>query len=131
MEENGKERKAQRGEESVCPLTVLKGRDEFCMVLGSQPMPFSFYNRIHESHFSMPVVNDNEIARNTSEGLEGKSGFICLERHIRSCYCRRVLNFWLPLRTGRNKMALAGHPRPCETRIRGCPGAALSFLVPV
>ena len=24
-------------------------------------------------------------------------------------------NFWLPLTMGRNKMALAGHPRPCET----------------
>ena len=26
-------------------------------------------------------------------------------------------NFWLPLTMGRNKMALAGHPRPCETRL--------------
>ena len=26
-------------------------------------------------------------------------------------------NFWLPLAMGRNKMALAGHPRPWETRL--------------
>ena len=25
-------------------------------------------------------------------------------------------NLWLPLTMGRNKMVLAGHPRPCETR---------------
>ena len=24
-------------------------------------------------------------------------------------------DFWLPLKMGRNKMALAGHPRPCKT----------------
>ena len=26
-------------------------------------------------------------------------------------------NFWLPLTMGRNKMALAGHPRQRETRL--------------
>ena len=71
MEENGKERKAQRGEESVCPLTVLKGRDEFGMVLGSQPMPFSFYNRIHESHFPCQSSTITRLRETRPKGWKG------------------------------------------------------------
>ena len=34
-----------------------------------------FYNRIREKQFfTLPVVNDNEIVRSTSNGVEGKSG---------------------------------------------------------
>ena len=35
--------------------------------------------------------------------------------YVRSCWCYRVLQFLVTLTMGRNKMALAGHPRPCET----------------
>ena len=40
--------------------------------------------------FTLPVVNDNEIVRRTSTGVEGKSGLICLVCHTRSCWCQRV-----------------------------------------
>ena len=37
-----------------------------------------FYNRIREKQFfTLPVVNDNEIVRNTSGVEEGKPGLIC------------------------------------------------------
>ena len=82
---------------------------------------FFFLNRLireklDDWSFSLPVINDNQIVRNTSDGVEGNSGLICLVCNIRSCWCRRVLicHFWLPLTCtmGRNKMALAsaGHP---------------------
>ena len=35
--------------------------------------------------------------------------------YVRSCWCFRVLQFLVTLTMGRNKMALAGHSRPCET----------------
>ena len=35
--------------------------------------------------------------------------------YVRSCWCFRVLQFLVTLTMGRNKMALAGHPWPCET----------------
>ena len=45
-----------------------------------------FYNRIREKQFfTLPVVDDNEIVRGTSDGIEGKSsktGLICLVRYI-------------------------------------------------
>ena len=58
--------------------------DEFRIVLGGQPTPcFFFYNRIREQQFfTLPVVNDNEIVRSTSDGVEGKTGLICLVRYI-------------------------------------------------
>ena len=40
--------------------------DEFRMVLGGQPTQFFFYNNWRKAIFSLPVVNDNEIVRNTS-----------------------------------------------------------------
>ena len=49
--------------------------DELHVVLGGQPSPF-FYNRIREKKFSLPVVNDNEIVRNTSDRVEGKPVFL-------------------------------------------------------
>ena len=50
------------------------------MVLGGQPTPYFFYVRIREKQFfTLPVVNDNEFVRSTSDGVEGKSGLICLE----------------------------------------------------
>ena len=73
---------------------------------GGQPTPcfFSQQNSL-KAIFTLPVVNDNEIVRSTFDGVEGKSGLTF------------VPNFWLFLTMGRNKMALAGHPRPCETRL--------------
>ena len=60
-----------------------------------------FYNRIREKHFFiLPVVNDNEIVRSTSDGAERKSGFICLVRYIQSCWCRRVSQFLVTLGNG-------------------------------
>ena len=42
-----------------------------------------FYNRVCEKHFfTLPVINENEIVRSTSDGVEGKSGLICLVRYI-------------------------------------------------
>ena len=45
-------------------------------VLGGQPTPCFFWNRIREKHFfTLPVVNDNEIVRSRSDSdAEGKSG---------------------------------------------------------
>ena len=39
-------------------------------VVVSRPMPcFFFYNRIREKQFfTLPIVNDNEIVRSTSDG---------------------------------------------------------------
>ena len=84
---------------------------------------FFFYHRIREKQlFTLPVVNDNEIVRSTSDGVVGKSGLICLVRYIRtrielSCWCRRVSQFLLTLTMGWDTMALAGHLGPCETRL--------------
>ena len=59
------------------------GIDEFRIVLGGQPTPCFFYQRIREKQFfTLPVVNDNEMVRSTSDGVEGKSGLICLVRYI-------------------------------------------------
>ena len=42
-----------------------------------------FYNRIREKQFfTLPVVNDNEIVRRTSDGVEGKTGIIRLVRYF-------------------------------------------------
>ena len=47
--------------------------DEFRMVSGGQPTPCFFHKGIHEKQFfTLPVVNDNEIVRSTSDGVEGK-----------------------------------------------------------
>ena len=90
--------------------------DEFRMVLGGQPKPCSFfsYNRIHKKQiFTLPVVNDNEFVRNTS-GVVEENLF-----GVRSCCCRRVPQVLVTLDNayGWKQMALAGHPRPCETRL--------------
>ena len=43
------------------------------MVLGGQPTPF-FYNRIRKKQFfTLPVVDDNEIMRSTSDGEDRSS----------------------------------------------------------
>ena len=59
--------------------------DEFRIVLGGRPTPcffFFFYNRIHEKQFfTLPVVHDHKIVQSTSDGVEGKSGLICLVRY--------------------------------------------------
>ena len=69
--------------------------------LGWPANPMFFYNRIHEKQFfTLPVVNDNEIVRNTSDVVEGKSGLICLVCYIQSCWCRRVLQFLVTLDNG-------------------------------
>ena len=69
--------------------------------LGGQPTPCFFYNRFREKQcFTLPVVKDNEIVRSTSNGVEGKSGLICLVSYIRSCWCRRVLQFLVTLDNG-------------------------------
>ena len=53
--------------------------DEFRMVLGGQPTPFFFSTELAKSHFSLPVVNDNEIVRNTSDrvGREIRFNLFC------------------------------------------------------
>ena len=63
--------------------------------MGGQPTPFFFLSRIREEpFFSLQVVNDNETVRNTFDGVERKSGSICLVRYIRRCcWCRPGLQF--------------------------------------
>ena len=49
------------------------------MVLGGQPTPFFFFTtEFMKAISSLLVVNDNEIVRNASDVVEGKSGLICL-----------------------------------------------------
>ena len=43
--------------------------------------------------------------------------FICLVCYFEAVGADGFFNFWLRLTMGRNKMVLAGHPRPCETRL--------------
>ena len=60
-----------------------------------------FYNGIREKQFfTLPVVNDNEIVRSTSNGEEGKTDLICLVRYISKCWCRRVSHFLVTLDNG-------------------------------
>ena len=60
-----------------------------------------FYNRIREKQcFTLPVVNDNEIVRSSSDGEEGKIGLICLVRYIWNCWRRRVSQFLVTLDNG-------------------------------
>ena len=59
--------------------------DEFRIVLGAgQPSPCFFTTEfaVKSNFFTLPVVNDNEIVRSTSDWVEGKSGLICLVRYI-------------------------------------------------
>ena len=65
-----------------------------------------FCNRINEKHFfTLPVVNDNQIVRSTSDGVEGKLGLVRFEA-VGGAVFR---NLWLPLTMGRTKMAFS----PC------------------
>ena len=42
-----------------------------------------FHNGIRQKQFfTLPVVNDNEIVRSTSDGAEGKTDLICLVSYI-------------------------------------------------
>ena len=51
--------------------------------LGWPAKAMFFYNEIREKQFfTLPVVNDNEIVRSTSDGVEGKTGLICLVHYI-------------------------------------------------
>ena len=69
--------------------------------VASQRHVFFFYKRIREKQFfTLPVVNNNEMVRCTSEGVEGKSGLIRFVRYIRSYWCRRVSQFLVTLDTG-------------------------------
>ena len=69
--------------------------------LGWPTKAMFFYNRIRKKQFfTMLVGNEKEIVRNTPDGVEGKSGLICLERYIRSCWCRRVSQFLVTLDNG-------------------------------
>ena len=61
--------------------------------------------------FFLQVVNDNEIVRNTSDGLEGKSGLICMVSYIRSCWCRRVSQFLVTLDKGVKTNGVGWQPK--------------------
>ena len=75
--------------------------DEIRMVLGGQPTPCYFTTEFAKSiFFTLPVVNDNEIVRNTSDGVKKKSGLICSVRYIRSCWCRCGSQFLITLDNG-------------------------------
>ena len=67
------------------------------MGLGGKPTPFFFSQQnLRKSIFSLRVVNDNEIVRNTSDGVEGISHLIwcaIFEAVGAEVFC----NFWLPL----------------------------------
>ena len=60
-----------------------------------------FYNKFREKQFfTLPVVNDNEIVRSTSDGVESKPGLICLVRYTQSCWCQHVLQILVTLDNG-------------------------------
>ena len=67
--------------------------------------------------FTLPVVHARKIVRSSPDGVEGNSGVIFLCAIFEAVGTNAFCNFWLPLTMGRNKMALAGHPTPCETRL--------------
>ena len=50
--------------------------DEFRMVLGGQPTPCFLQQNSRKAILTLPVVNDNEIVRSTSEWVAGKPGLI-------------------------------------------------------
>ena len=71
-----------------------------------------FYNRIHEKQiFTLSVVHDNEIVRSTCNGVEGKSGLICVVRYIRSCWCRCVSRFLVTLDDGKKQNGVGWPPK--------------------
>ena len=71
-----------------------------------------FYNRIREKQFfTLPVVNDNEIVRNTTDGAEKKSGSISSMRCIRSCWYRRVSQFLVTLDNGKKQNGVGWPPK--------------------
>ena len=75
--------------------------DEFRMVLGGQPTPCFFFSQQNsKSNFTLPVVNYSEIVWSTFDGVEEKSGWTCLMRYFRSCWCRSVLQFLVTLDNG-------------------------------
>ena len=75
-------------------------------------MPCFFYNRIRKKKsFTLPFVNDNEIVGSTSDEVEGKSSLICLVRYIRSCWCRRVLQFLVTLDNGKKQSGFGWPPK--------------------
>ena len=72
-------------------MKELHIRVSHCLGWPANAMFFFFYNRIREKQFfTLPVVEENEIVRSTSDGVEEKSGLICLVRYIRSCWSWRV-----------------------------------------
>ena len=81
--------------------------DELYVVLGGQPSPF-FYNRIREKKFSLQVVNDNEIVRNTSDRVEGKPVFLfgALFETVGA-----DVFLVMPLTMGRNKTGVGWPPK--------------------
>ena len=86
--------------------------DEFLVVLGGQPTPCFFLQQNSRKQFcTLPVVNDNEIVRSTSDGVEGKSGLIYLVRFIRSCWCRRFSQFLATLDTGWKENGVGWPPK--------------------
>ena len=94
-------------------------QDEFAIGMSwvANQRHFLFTTEFVKSNFSPAVCHDNEIVRNLSDGVEGKSGSICFVRYIRSCWCQRFSQILVTLDIGQNKMALAAYPRPCETRL--------------
>ena len=106
--------KQRQGREGLCWkkkwrenwVTIKEGEgkraiNELRMILGGQPKLCFFYKRIRKKQFfTQPVVNNNKIVRSMSDGVERKSGLICLVRCIQSCWCRRVLQFLVTLDNG-------------------------------
>ena len=78
---------------------------------------FFLQQNSRKSIFTLPDVNDNEIVRSTSDRVEGKSGLIAWCAVFEAVGADVFRKFWLLLTMGRNKMALAGHPRTCETHL--------------
>ena len=84
------------------------------MVMGGQPVPIFLQQNSRMSHLF--PCRSSMIARSCETRPMGWKGIqfgACAILEAVGAYV--FPNFWLPLTMGRNKMALAGHPRPCGT----------------
>ena len=88
------------------------------MVLGGQPTPCFFFITDYAKNNFLPC-RSSTITRS------------CEARPMGSVGADVFRNFWLHLTLGRNRMVLAGHPRPCETRICGKGFATCMALRPL
>ena len=90
---------------------------------------FFFQQNSRKAFFLLRVVNDNEIVRNTSDGLGGKSGLICMVHYIRSCWCRRVLQFLHTLENEQKQDGVGWPPKTMRNSSMVDHHQLLSFIV--